>query len=60
MKITSFMTLFVLLCMLAMSGCTKQETNENLRNIKGGLSNTWDNVKEGVSDGAKKFNEETR
>jgi hypothetical protein len=50
----------MLIAGVAMSGCTKQETKENLRNIKGGLKNTWHNVKEGVSDTTQKFNEETR
>ena len=50
----------ILIAGVAMSGCTKQETKENLRNIKGGMKNTWQNVKEGVAETTEKFNEETR
>lgn len=45
---------------LMMSGCTKQETKENMRNIGGGLKNVWEDVKEGTAEGAKEFNEATR
>lgn len=50
----------ILIAGVAMSGCTKQETRENLRNVKGGLKNTWHHVKEGVANTAEEFNEKTR
>jgi len=46
--------------LLFTSGCTKQESKENLRNIKTGVKNTWHNVKEGVSDATQEFKEESR
>ncbi|MDX1295145.1 MAG: hypothetical protein R3302_02690 [Sulfurimonadaceae bacterium] len=54
-------TLAALVCFtLGLTGCTKQETKENLRNIGGGMKNVWEDVKEGTAEGAKKFNESTR
>ena len=49
-----------LVATLLLSGCTRHETKENLDNVKGGLKNTWKNVKKEVSETTKEFEEETR
>ncbi len=60
MQIGKFLTLFLIVSGLFMTGCTKQETKENLRNIGSGFKNIWGDVKEGTSETAKEFNEATR
>jgi PBP1b-binding outer membrane lipoprotein LpoB len=50
----------ILLALLLCTGCTKQETTENLRNVKDGLHNTWNHVKSDVSEATEEFKEETR
>ena len=45
---------------LFFGGCTKQETTQNLRNVRDGAQNTWDGVKKDVSRATQEFKEETR
>ena len=50
----------ILAATLLISGCTRHETKQNLHNVKGGLKNTWKNVREGVSETTREFEKETR
>ena len=46
--------------LLLLSGCTKQETKQNLRNVNEGLKNTWEKTKESVSETTQEFKEKTK
>ena len=60
MRTVKLLTLFLMFLGLMLTGCTKQETDENLRNIGSGFKNIWGDVKEGTAETAKEFNEATQ
>jgi len=50
----------LIILLLSMSGCTKQETKSNLHNINEGLKNGWKKTKGAFSDSTEDFKESTK
>ena len=46
--------------MLLYTGCTKQETKENLKNVNEGLKNSWVKTKKSFGEATEAFKEESK